>query len=770
MTFKSQALVSLLLGSTFLPGCPDPTDPPLPPVAEGIFAPMGEIRPSASEEERATFARGEEVARRRFTPEMGLGPSFNVTFCGACHEKPVFGGSAGRYRDFLLVEQIVSDGSRVALGVNGVLPQYNLETGRRPTEEAANHFGRRNPIPFFGVGLLAEIPEEAILANADADDADGDGISGRPNVDRGFVGRFGRKAQTVSIEGFIRGPLGNHLGLTSNPLSDELRDRLPVASPRFEMDVRAFREPIGSREDYQASAPDEPIEDGDDVPDPELADQDLFDLVSWTMLLAPPTPDAPTPLTEEGHALFEAANCTGCHVEGLPGPRGTIPAYSDLLLHDMGDELADDFAFGEATGSEFRTQPLWGLTATGPYLHDGRADTIEEAIRAHGGEATRSRDAYLAFTDTERNALHEFLMSLGGREQRTDGLIPPNTPIPSEGPGAPLAPLSEEESALFLEGRGLFDRDMYLSEGLGPIFNGDSCRACHFDPVVGGSGPGGVDVIRHGRYDGDDFTAPEGGTIAHRHGNVTGRPRFAGDTNIVERRQTPTVLGLGALASIPDAMILAQADPDDMDADGIRGIAHVLPDGRLGRFGWKADIPSVLEFVRDALSAEVGLTLPDQEGATFGASEDTDDVPDPEIDVTAIDALAFFIANLAPDRGESSDASLEATGADVFEALACSGCHLNYTDDVPAYTDLLLHDVQSEDFRGVPAANAGERHFRTPPLWGIVNTAPFMHNAAASTLEEAIAVHAGEASASMAAYGALGAEEREALLAFLRSI
>ncbi|MFK8003694.1 MAG: di-heme oxidoredictase family protein, partial [Polyangiales bacterium] len=187
MTIKSRALVSLLLGSVLLPGCPDPIDPPLPPVAEGIFAPMGEIRPSATEEERATFARGEEVARRRFTPEMGLGPSFNVTFCGACHEKPVFGGSAGRYRDFLLVEQIVSDGSRVALGSNGVLPQYNLETGRRPTEEAANHFGRRNPIPFFGVGLLAEIPEEAILANADADDADGDGISGRPNVDRGFV-------------------------------------------------------------------------------------------------------------------------------------------------------------------------------------------------------------------------------------------------------------------------------------------------------------------------------------------------------------------------------------------------------------------------------------------------------------------------------------------------------------------------------------------------------------------------------------------------------
>ena len=109
-------------------------------------------------------------------------------------------------------------------------------------------------------------------------------------------------------------------------------------------------------------------------------------------------------------------------------------------------------------------------------------------------------------------------------------------------------------------------------------------------------------------------------------------------------------------------------------------------------------------------------------------------------------------------------------GASVFEALACSGCHLNYSDDVLAYTDLLLHDVQSETYRGFPSANVTERMFRTPPLWGITNTAPFMHNAAANTLEEAIAAHAGEAAASASAYGALGAEERAALLAFLRSI
>ena len=98
------------------------------------------------------------------------------------------------------------------------------ELGYRGTvEEPANTFALRNPIPFFGIGLLAELPEESILRYADPDDANGDGISGRPNYDRGFVGRFGSKAQTVSIEGFVRGPIFNHLGLTSNPLSDEKR-------------------------------------------------------------------------------------------------------------------------------------------------------------------------------------------------------------------------------------------------------------------------------------------------------------------------------------------------------------------------------------------------------------------------------------------------------------------------------------------------------------------------------------------------------------------
>ncbi|RMH23162.1 MAG: hypothetical protein D6701_00605, partial [Gemmatimonadetes bacterium] len=127
-------VVALLAG-----GCPKDE----PQLAEDIFAArLGEPLPSATDDQRAIFARGEAVATRRFTPADGLGPHFNVTFCAACHEKPTFGGSSPRYRDFLLVGQQLPDGSRVDLGVNGVLPQFAVQaTSASPEEECVDAAG-----------------------------------------------------------------------------------------------------------------------------------------------------------------------------------------------------------------------------------------------------------------------------------------------------------------------------------------------------------------------------------------------------------------------------------------------------------------------------------------------------------------------------------------------------------------------------------------------------------------------------------------------------
>jgi len=754
---------ALLLG-----GCPEPA----PELAAGIYAPLGEIRPNASDEQRETFERGREVATRRFVVEEGLGPLINVSFCAACHEQPVIGGSAPRYRDFFLAGDTLDDGSFLPGPHGGVLTSYGL--GAAPTRplygDEVDTIAHRNAIPFFGVGLIAELDEVSILANADPDDLDADGISGRPNYDRGFIGRFGRKSQTVSIEGFIRGPLNNHLGITSDPLTDAQKNALPVPSAALEATVRA----AGLGLFRQAAAPDEPLTDDDDAPDPELSSQDLFDLVSFAMLLAAPDPEPPTEQTRAGLASFEAIGCADCHVATLEGPRGLLPLYSDLLLHDMGPELADGIPQGLASGAEFRTQPLWGIAAVSPYLHDGRADTLEAAIRWHGGEAEPSRVAYEALAEAEREALLEFLRSLGGREQTSEGLLPPDALVPATGEaGSPHADIAGEPEALALwvEGRRLFDRNVPVEAGLGPVFNGDSCRACHFDPVIGGASPIDLDVMRHGTIDAmGEFVAPQGGTILHKLA-IPGRTRREpGEQNVFETRQTPSVLGLGLIEGIADDDIIALQDPDDLDGDGIRGVAHILPDGRLGRFGWKAQVPSLREFARDALAAEVGLTSPVEAGFTFGAIADDDDVPDPELDAATIDAIAAFMSGLAPPPGGDNVAG----GLELFESIGCDGCHVpelpGASGPVAAYSDFLLHVVAPPGGVGIVDGMAGQLEFRTPPLWGIASTAPYLHDGRADTLDAAILAHEGEADAVRVAYESLSEPERALLITFLEAL
>jgi CxxC motif-containing protein (DUF1111 family) len=757
----------------------DEEQQPAPAIAKNIFAPLGEVLPAATPEQRDTFARGRDVQVRRFVPETGLGPPFNVTACGHCHEKPVPGGGAGRYRDFLLVGQALSDGSFQPTGINGIQDHFTLDDrGRLPDAENTNRRALRNPIPFFGVGLVAEITETEILKHADPDDHDGDGISGRPNYDKGFVGRFGRKAQTVSIEGFIRGPLFNHVGITSNPLSEELKAKLPVPSAGTTPAGGTLgADGVGSVQQAQAAAPAAPTVDDDGIPDPELSEQDLFDLVSFAMLLGAPAPDEPTDQTEHGRQLFGEANCSGCHVPALRSKRGLIPLYSDLLLHDMGPDRADGIRMGEATESEFKTQPLWGVGAVAPYLHDGAADTLDEAIRLHAGEAEAARDAYVAMSNDDRGDLLAFLDSLGGAAQKSAGLLPPDAPVPAVGQfGGPDRELDADELAKFILGRSVFDRDVTQQAGLGTTFNGDSCRACHFDPVIGGSGPSDVDVTRQGIIDASgQFVEPPNGTMAHHHSLNPERPDVDPASTFFELRQTPPIFGFGLIDRIPDATILAGEDPNDANGDGVRGVAQVLGDGRLGKLGWKANVPSLAEFARDGLSNEVGLSVPAQTGLTFGNATDGDAIADPEIPVSDVDALVFYMQHLAPPPRTHHDAALEATGEGLFTQVDCAKCHVPAmkTSDgvsVPLYSDLLLHDVLPAGHAGVVVGKAGMRAFRTSPLWGLAKTGPYMHDGRAFSVADAILAHDGEAVGSRQKFEALSTADRAALVAFLESL
>jgi CxxC motif-containing protein (DUF1111 family) len=749
------------------------------PIAPDVSAALGQPLPRASAAQLEAFERGRTLLRHRFTRMEGLGPAFNVTFCGACHEKPMPGGSAGLYRNYNLSGIITADGAFLpgesAGMAGGVLRLYFDGRGvpadeaapippRPPVPEVTELFASRNPIPFFGAGLLAELTEEEILRRADPDDSNGDRISGRPNYDQGYVGRFGRKAQSVSVEAFARDPLFNHVGITSNPLSEELRAKLLVDSSRGGEDA------FGPAQ-YR-------LRDDDGVPDPEIDADQLFDIVSFVILLAAPRLSELDERAQRGGALFDELRCGQCHTPRLDGPRGPLPVYSDLLLHDMGPELADGVLQREARGAEYRTQPLWGLAAVGPYLHDGRASTISEAIRLHGGEAQAARDAFEALPNERREDLLTFLDHLGGREQASPGLLPPHAPAPAEGElGGPISGLNDAELRRFAEARRLFDREFRVNAGLGsPRFNGDSCRACHFDPVLGGSGPRDVDVMRHGVVaDDGSYTEPAVGSILHRASvDFDDGIQAESGTTLFELRQTPHLFGGGLIELIPRTTIEASADPEDANGDGISGRAALLADGRLGRFGWKAQVPSLLEFVREAATDELGLTVPVQPDAIFGRSTDSDDTADPELSNEEQALLAEFLERLAPPpRGLADDPEEATRGEALFGEVGCSDCHIpaleGASGPVRLYSDLLLHAVAAGD-GGIDEGAADRTEYRTAPLWGIRLTGPFMHDGAAETLSDAITQHAGEAANSSERFLALGEADKQALLAFLNTL
>jgi CxxC motif-containing protein (DUF1111 family) len=250
----------------------------------------------------------------------------------------------------------------------------------------------------FGFGLLDAVPESEILSHADPEDKDGDGISGRPNrfVD-GRVGRFGRKGFVPTLREFNDGALVIEMGITSPSVPTE--------------------ESFGGQ----------PLPEGtDSVPDPEVGQEVLDRLDAFVRFLAPPPVRMLSANAKRGQDVFGRAGCNSCHIPTLrtgDNPSRAlryrnVPAYTDLLLHDMGEDMAD-ICLGQATPSEFRTEPLMGLSLSENieegeprFLHDGRAKSIDEAIRLHGGEAARSRDRFLALSEADRAALVAFLRAL----------------------------------------------------------------------------------------------------------------------------------------------------------------------------------------------------------------------------------------------------------------------------------------------------------------------------------------------------------------------
>ena len=378
---------------------------------------LGDPIPGLTQSELDAFERGRAVFERRFTPEDGLGPVYNAVSCASCHSTPAVGGSAQLYRNFYLAmfgtapsqlaffelpSPVVPAYGPHALGG---APNFDLEAGRFviPPDYFGNPVvvAQRNAIPVFGTGLFEFVSNATILANSDPFDADADGISGRPNYDFGDLGRFGVKAQSNNVERFTRPPLRNQMGITTDPFLGS-----------------AGTITLSSAAAQGTADPDLPTTDNDPIPDPELSAGDLGDLIAFSRFLAPPAKLPFTPQAAQGEALFASVGCTDCHIPSLPSSRGPVEAYTDLLLHDMGPALADNLQFGApapgpaSSGSEFRTQPLWGVSLHGPFLHDGRAETLFDAIDMHAGEAQASRDNFLALTPSEQQDVVVFLEHL----------------------------------------------------------------------------------------------------------------------------------------------------------------------------------------------------------------------------------------------------------------------------------------------------------------------------------------------------------------------
>ena len=358
----------------------------------------------------ARFGEGDAAFDAPFRESQGLGPLYIRQSCVSCHQGD--GRGPGMVRKMVLLDMdgaVALDQSALAYG-HTVRPQ--LAAGAtlpiEPPTDSAVLVTRRLGPAVFGRGYLEAIADAEIERVEAAQAAADDGVSGRIHRvrwqseeapgqpfhshrpgDDGLIGRFGLKARIATIDDFVADAYQGDMGITT-PLR-------PTELPN----------------------PDGLSDDG--WPGVDLDADTVEAVADYVRLLAIPRRAAPSP---EGVALFESTGCATCHVPTLrtsddypiPELRGIdAPVYTDLLLHDMGDGLADGVTDGDAGPREWRTAPLLGLRHLHVYLHDGRAETVEEAVLMHtgeGSEANASIDRFEALAPDARRALLELVSSL----------------------------------------------------------------------------------------------------------------------------------------------------------------------------------------------------------------------------------------------------------------------------------------------------------------------------------------------------------------------
>lgn len=398
--------------------------------------------------------------------------------------------------------------------------------------------------------------------------------------------------------------------------------------------------------------------------------------------------------------------------------------------------------------------------------------------------------------------------------------IMPNLPSSALGGVSPGRELFITEWTPAGEGRALFD-------GVGPLFNANACTQCHSadgrKPVYAANGQltdailfrlGDKQGAAHAYYGEqmqhqsiDPSIATEG--RMHYTATASQNSKPAGVTfdftptdpnqplgqTAISGRISPQLVGMGLLDLIPEADIIAAADPNDSDNDGISGRVHWVDDDqqqRVGRFGWKAINISLRTQNANAMSQDMGLTT-----SVFMAPNCTVNQPicwtapnggTPEVSDSSLDAVTDFMTALAVPERRIDDLSTFNAGAKLFAQVGCASCHtpkqktgdsarfpLLSQQTIYPYTDLLLHDMGAGLDDGVKEKNAESYEWRTPPLWGIGIVARdpqarFLHDGRASSLSDAILWHGGEAQGAKTRFSQLSTTEQQTLMAFLKGI
>jgi CxxC motif-containing protein (DUF1111 family) len=396
--FLVSKITALLLLLMVFTSC-EPTFTDIPANDEVLDGPIDGL----SYEESARFLKGDAAFSEVFTRETGLGPTFVATSCISCHAGDGKGHPSTTLTRF---GQIDETGN---LFLNQGAPQLQNRSlpGFLPEQiPFGATFAKFTPPANTGLGFLQFVTDADIVAMSDPNDSNGDGISGVPNwidipdfvipssnaisQNGKYIGRYGKKAAAHSLLHQTANAYNQDMGITS-----------------------VFR-PIDAYTHLEI--------------DPEIATSTVNDVVFYLQTLkAPIQRNQGDAVVNQGATIFNQINCTGCHKSELKTGHSPIKAlsnktfapYTDLLLHDMGSGLNDGYTEGNAKTYEWKTPPLWGIgysenSQGGNYflMHDGRANSIEEAILMHGGEANNSKTAYKTLSQSDREALVKFIKSL----------------------------------------------------------------------------------------------------------------------------------------------------------------------------------------------------------------------------------------------------------------------------------------------------------------------------------------------------------------------